>query len=287
VVRIITAWPSLYEIEIRMTLQKRNNVNISGSGSATMILSHGFGCDQTMWKLLLPHLASRFRVISYDLVGAGQSDLAAYDPEKYSSLWGYASDLNELIDAYAEGPVILVCHSASAMIGTLAQRQQPGRVAAMVMIGGSPSYIDSGDYAGGFLAEEVDALLEAIDDNYQGWSTTMAPVLMGEPGEPALGEELLSSFKRTDGQIARHFARVIFLADHRADVVGLDTPTLILQCTRDPVVPVAVGKYLNRVLPNSQLSLIEGMGHYPQLSAPSACTAAIDGFLAQLDFDHG
>lgn len=286
-VRIITAWPSLYEIEIRMTLQKRNNVNISGSGSATMILSHGFGCDQTMWKLLLPHLASRFRVISYDLVGAGQSDLAAYDPEKYSSLWGYASDLNELIDAYAEGPVILVCHSASAMIGTLAQRQQPGRVAAMVMIGGSPSYIDSGDYAGGFLAEEVDALLEAIDDNYQGWSTTMAPVLMGEPGEPALGEELLSSFKRTDGQIARHFARVIFLADHRADVVGLDTPTLILQCTRDPVVPVAVGKYLNRVLPNSQLSLIEGMGHYPQLSAPSACTAAIDGFLAQLDFDHG
>ncbi|WP_188035309.1 alpha/beta fold hydrolase [Pseudomonas sp. EZ-C24] len=270
-----------------MTLQKRNNVNISGSGSATLILSHGFGCDQTMWKLLLPHLASRFRVISYDLVGAGQSDLAAYEPEKYSSLWGYASDLNELIDAYAEGPVILVCHSASAMIGTLAQRQQPGRVAAMVMIGGSPSYIDSGDYAGGFLAEEVDALLEAIDDNYQGWSTTMAPVLMGEPGEPALGEELLSSFKRTDGQIARHFARVIFLADHRADVVGLDTPTLILQCTRDPVVPVAVGKYLNRVLPNSQLSLIEGMGHYPQLSAPSACTAAIDGFLAQLDFDHG
>jgi len=270
-----------------MTLQKRNNVNISGSGSATMILSHGFGCDQTMWKLLLPHLASRFRVISYDLVGAGQSDLAAYDPEKYSSLWGYASDLNEVIDAYAEGPVILVCHSASAMIGTLAQRQQPGRVAAMVMIGGSPSYIDSGDYAGGFLAEEVDALLEAIDDNYQGWSTTMAPVLMGEPGEPALGEELLSSFKRTDGQIARHFARVVFLADHRADVVGLDTPTLILQCTRDPVVPVAVGKYLNRVLPNSQLSLIEGMGHYPQLSAPSACTAAIDGFLAQLDFDHG
>lgn len=285
--RIITAWPSLYEIEIRMTLQKRNNVNISGSGSATLVLSHGFGCDQTMWKLLLPHLASRFRVISYDLVGAGQSDLAAYDREKYSSLWGYASDLNELIDAYAEGPVILVCHSASAMIGTLAQRQQPGRVAAMVMIGGSPSYIDSGDYAGGFLAEEVDALLEAIDDNYQGWSTTMAPVLMGEPGEPALGEELLSSFKRTDGQIARHFARVIFLADHRADVVGLDTPTLILQCTGDPVVPVAVGEYLNRVLPNSQLSLIEGMGHYPQLSAPSACTAAIDGFLAQLDFDHG
>lgn len=285
--RIITAWPSLYEIEIRMTLQKRNNVNISGSGSATLVLSHGFGCDQTMWKLLLPHLASRFRVISYDLVGAGQSDLAAYDREKYSSLWGYASDLNELIDAYAEGPVILVCHSASAMIGILAQRQQPGRVAAMVMIGGSPSYIDSGDYAGGFLAEEVDALLEAIDDNYQGWSTTMAPVLMGEPGEPALGEELLSSFKRTDGQIARHFARVIFLADHRADVVGLDTPTLILQCTGDPVVPVAVGEYLNRVLPNSQLSLIEGMGHYPQLSAPSACTAAIDGFLAQLDFDHG
>lgn len=252
-----------------MTLQKRNNVHIAGSGSTTLILSHGFGCDQSMWRCLLPHLVTRFRVVTYDLVGAGQSDLAAYTTEKYASLWGYATDLNELIDAYAEGPVIVVGHSVSAMIG------------------GSPCYIDSPGYTGGFAPDEIQALLTTLDDNYLGWSSSMAPTLMGTPGQPLLQAELTSSFCRTDAQIARHFARVIFLCDHRQEVSGLPVPTLIVQCTGDPVVPVAVGEYLHRVLPQSQLSLIDNMGHYPQLSAPGACAASMDAFFAEHGFGHG
>ncbi|QXH36570.1 alpha/beta fold hydrolase [Pseudomonas muyukensis] len=270
-----------------MTLQKRNNVHVAGRGSATLILSHGFGCDQSMWKFLLPHLLTRFRVVTYDLVGAGQSDSAAYERDKYASLWGYAADLNELVDTYAQGPVIVVGHSVSAMIGALAARQRPGRIAGLVMIGGSPCYIDSGDYTGGFSRDEIHALLATIDDNYLGWSSTMAPVLMGAPGQPALQVELTSSFCRTDAQIARHFARVIFLGDHRADIEGLPLPTLIVQCSGDPVVPVAVGEYLHRVLPESQYRLLDNLGHYPQLSAPDACSAAMDAFFAQQGFGHG
>ncbi|MCU7247179.1 alpha/beta fold hydrolase [Pseudomonas koreensis] len=270
-----------------MNLQKRNNVQIAGDGSATLILSHGFGCDQSMWKLLLPHFIKRFRVITYDLVGAGQSDLSAYDREKYASLWGYASDLNEIIDEYATGPVVVVAHSVSAMIAALAQVQRPGRIAGLAMIGGSPCYIDSGTYTGGFSLDEVHELLATIDENYLGWSSTMAPVLMGAPEQPALAEELHGSFCRTDAQIARHFARVIYLSDHRQDLAGLPIPTLILQCTGDPVVPVAVGEYLHSILPDSQLTLIDNMGHFPQLSAPSACSAAIDAFLTQYGLVHG
>ncbi|TFF36272.1 alpha/beta fold hydrolase [Pseudomonas sp. RIT623] len=270
-----------------MTLQKRNNVHIAGSGSTTLILSHGFGCDQSMWRCLLPHLVTRFRVVTYDLVGAGQSDLAAYAAEKYASLWGYATDLNELIEAYAVGPVIVVGHSVSAMIGVLAERQRPGRLAGLVMIGGSPCYIDSPGYTGGFAPDEIQALLTTLDDNYLGWSSSMAPTLMGTPGQPLLQAELTSSFCRTDAQIARHFARVIFLCDHRQEVSGLPVPTLIVQCTGDPVVPLAVGEYLHRVLPDSQLSLIDNMGHYPQLSAPGACAAAMDAFFAGHGFGHG
>ncbi|QHG68327.1 alpha/beta fold hydrolase [Pseudomonas putida] len=269
-----------------MTLHQRNNVSIAGKGRATLILSHGFGCDQSMWKFLLPHLVERMRVITYDLVGAGQSDLAAYDREKYASLWGYAEDLNEIIDAYGQGPVIVAGHSVSAMIGVLAERQRPGRIAGLVMIGGSPCYIDSGTYSGGFSRDEVQTLLSVIDENYLGWSSTMAPVLMGASGEPALQEQLLSSFCRTDGQIARHFARVIFLSDHRQEVDGLRLPSLILQSSDDPVVPMAVGEYLHRVLPDSQLVVVDNMGHYPQLSAPSACSAAMDGFFTRLGLGH-
>lgn len=270
-----------------MTLQSRNNVHITGDGASTLIMAHGFGCDQTMWKRLLPHFARSFRVITYDLTGAGQSDLSAYDHGRHASLWGHASDLNEIIDEYASGPVILVGHSVSSMICALANVQAPGRVAALVMIGGSPCYLNSGNYNGGFSLSDVQAMLATIDDNYLGWAGTMAPVLMGSPGRPGLQEELLENFSRTNARIARHFARVIFLSDHRQDIAGLAVPTLILQCPGDVVVPMAVGEYLSNVLPDSQLSIIDNIGHYPQLSAPDACTGAMDAFFMQRGFGDG
>ena len=265
---------------VAMSLGHRNNVRVEGNGTATLILSHGFGCDQTMWSYLYRHFTDRFRVVMYDLVGAGQSDLAAYDAGKYGSLAGYAQDLSEIIDEYAIGPVILVSHSVSAMISTLADRLMPGRIAAHVMVGPSPCYIDSGDYVGGFKLEDIHSLLDTLDSNYLGWSSTMAPVIMGAPGQPALSEELTNSFCRTEPEIAKQFARVTFMSDNRADVAGLTTPTLILQSTEDLIAPVAVGEYLHNALPGSTLCIVPNVGHCPHMSAPSACSEAMDVFLA-------
>ncbi len=262
-----------------MSIQHRNNVTVMGEGTATLIFSHGFGCDQTMWSYLVNHFTSRFKVILYDLVGAGQSDLGAYDREKYSSLHGYAQDLVEVIEQFASGPVILVGHSVSAMIGALADRQLSNSIAAHVMIGPSPCYIDSDGYVGGFKLEDIHSLLDTLDSNYLGWSSTMAPVIMGAPGQPELGDALTNSFCRTDPEIAKQFARVTFLSDNRKDVTGLSTPTLILQSTDDIIAPVAVGEYLHNVLPNSTLCLIANVGHCPHMSAPSACSEAMDSFL--------
>lgn len=264
----------------RMNLQHRNNVKVVGEGPSTLIFSHGFGCDQTMWRYLLDHYTSRFKVVLYDLVGAGQSDLDAYDREKYNSLAGYAQDLSQIIDQFATGPVILVGHSVSAMIGALADRQFPGKIAAHVMIGPSPCYIDSGDYLGGFKLEDIHSLLDTLDSNYLGWSSTMAPVIMGAPGQPALGAELTNSFCRTEPEIAKQFARVTFMSDNRKDVAGLTTPTLILQSTDDLIAPVTVGEYLHAALPNSTLCLVTNVGHCPHMSVPSACSEAMDTFLS-------
>jgi sigma-B regulation protein RsbQ len=263
-----------------MDLQHRNNIKVMGEGPATLFFSHGFGCDQTMWRYLVSHFTDHFKVVLYDLVGAGQSDLGAYDREKYSSLAGYAQDLNDIIDQYASGPVILVGHSVSSMFGALADRQLPGRIAAHVMIGPSPCYIDSDDYVGGFQREDINSLLDTLDSNYLGWSSTMAPVIMGAPGQPALGDELTNSFCRTEPEIAKQFARVTFLSDNRQDIDGLTTPTLILQSTDDLIAPIAVGEYLLSVLPNSTLSLVNNVGHCPHMSAPSACSEAMDTFLS-------
>ncbi|WDU64561.1 alpha/beta hydrolase [Pseudomonas poae] len=263
-----------------MNLRHRNHVNVMGHGTATLVFSHGFGCNQAMWNDLAPQFLERFRVVMYDLVGAGLSDLSAYDKAKYSSLDGYAQDLNEIIDAFAEGPVILVGHSVSAMIGALADRQAPGRIAAHVMIGPSPRYIDTDGYVGGFKRADIEDLLDTLDSNYLGWSRAMAPVIMGTPGQPALGETLTDSFCRTEPDIAKQFARVTFMADNRQDVIGLATKVLILQSSDDLIAPVAVGEYLHSVMPNSTYCLVDNVGHCPHMSAPQACAAAMHGFLA-------
>ncbi|MFZ6778843.1 alpha/beta fold hydrolase [Undibacterium sp. Ji83W] len=263
-----------------MRTTHRNNVNITGTGPITMVLAHGFGCDQSMWRFLAPHYTERYRVVTFDLVGSGNSDLNAYDRDKYSSLHGYADDVLEIMAEYAMGPVVFVGHSVSAMIGLLAANRYPERFAAHVMVGPSPSYINDGDYVGGFSREDIEELLETLQNNYLGWSSNMAPVIMGAPDRPELGQELTNSFCRTDPEIAKHFARTTFLSDHRADLVHCKTPSLILQCSEDMIAPVSVGEYMLRHMPNSKMHIIDNVGHCPHMSAPTASSAAIDDFLS-------
>ena len=262
-----------------MTTRDRHNVTVAGRGPATMVFAHGFGCDQNMWRLMAPHYESRYRTIRYDLVGSGKSDLSAYDRTRYGTLQGHADDLIEIVREFAEEPAILVGHSVSAMIGLLAGIKAPELFEAHVMLGPSPCYINDGDYVGGFTAADIDSLLETMEGNYLGWSSTMAPVIMGAPDRPELAKELTNSFCRTDPDIAAHFARVTFLSDNRADLPKLQAPGLILQCSDDLIAPRSVGEYLARTLPDPTLRVIQNVGHCPHLSAPCESMAAIDQFL--------
>jgi sigma-B regulation protein RsbQ len=264
---------------IAMSVQRRHNVHVSGSGPQTMVFAHGFGCDQNMWRLLAPHFASRFRIVLYDLAGSGLSDLSAYDRHKYATLHGHASDLLDVIDSHAQGPVVFVGHSVSAIIGLLATIQAPERFASQVMLGPSPCYINDGDYVGGFTRDDIEGLLDTLESNYLGWSSTMAPAIMGAPEQPELGVELTNSFCRTDPDIAKHFARVTFLSDHRADLSRSAVPALIVQCSDDLIAPQSVGRYMHAVMPRSVLKVISNVGHCPHLSAPGASVDAMEDFL--------
>ncbi len=245
-----------------------------------IVFAHGFGCDQNMWRYVAPRFEADHRVVLFDHVGHGGSDLAAYDAERYSSLHGYARDINELCEALDLRDVVLVGHSVSAMIGLLAVRDaDPGRFAKLVMVGPSPRYIDDEGYVGGFSRADIDELLESLDSNYLGWSSAMAPVIMGNPDRPELGEELTASFCRTDPEIARQFAQVTFLSDNRADLASVDIPTLVLQCSQDAIAPVEVGRYVHESIPGSTLVMLDAIGHCPNLSAPDATSDAISDFV--------
>jgi len=244
-----------------------------------MMFAHGFGCDQEMWRLVVPAFETDHRIVLFDHVGAGNSDLGAYDHATYNSLHGYAADVVEIVRTLGLTDVVFVGHSVSAMIGVLALQAAPELFGGLVMIGPSPRYVDDGDYVGGFSRTDIVGLLDALDANHLGWSAQMAPVIMGTPDRPELTAELTNSFCRTDPDITRHFARVTFLSDNRADLAGVRVPTLVLQCSEDVIAPEAVGRYVHEHIPGSVFTQLAATGHCPHLSAPEETAAAIRAFL--------
>ena len=258
----------------------RNNVTVSGNPAGRpMMFAHGFGCDQNMWRFVVPGFEDRYRTVLFDYVGAGASDLAAYDPERYARLDGYAADVIEICQALDLTDVVFVGHSVSAMVGVLAAADAPERFGALVLIGPSPRYINDGEYVGGFTEDDIADLLASLDNNYLGWSSAMAPAIMGNPDRPELGAELTASFCRTDPEIQKRFARVTFMSDNRADLARARVPALVLQCSDDVIAPDTVGQYVHRHLPGSQLVRLQASGHCPNLSAPEETIAAISSFL--------
>lgn len=258
---------------------KRNNVQIKGKGRQTMIFAHGFGCDHNMWRHVAPAFEDDYRIVLFDNVGAGESDLAAFDEKKYATLHGYAQDVNVILRAVGAENAIFVGHSVSAMVGILACIEEPSLFDKLVLVGPSPSYLNDGDYIGGFNQEDIEQMIDFLDTNYLGWSGTMAPAIMGNPDSPDLAGELENSFCRTDPKIAGHFARTTFLSDHRADLPKLRKPSLILQCSDDVIAPDTVGRYMHAQMADSTFVQMQATGHCPNLSAPEETIREIRAFL--------
>ncbi|MFJ9721850.1 alpha/beta fold hydrolase [Streptomyces sp. NPDC101209] len=266
-----------------MDIARRNNVTVTGNPHGrTVVLAHGFGCDQNMWRSTVPALAREYRVVLFDYVGSGRSELSAFSEDRYASLQGYAQDVVEVCDALDLRDAVFVGHSVSAMIGVLAADMAPERIGALVMVAPSPRYIDDDGYRGGFSAQDIEELLGSLESNYLGWSAAMAPVIMDNPERPELGAELENSFCATDPDIARVFARTTFLSDSRDDLKKVRVPTLVLESAQDAIAPREVGAFVHAAIPGSTLVTLDAIGHCPHLSAPEATNQALLEFLAAL-----
>lgn len=261
------------------SISERNNIKISGSGTQPMLFAHGFGCDQNMWRFITPAFEKEYRVILFDYVGAGKSDISSYNPERYCSLNGYAQDVLDVCNELKLRDVILVAHSVSSMIGLLAALEKPDYFSKIIMIGPSPCYINKDTYKGGFEQADIEGLLETMERNYIGWANFLAPNIMGHPERPELGQELTESFCSTDPVIAGQFAKATFFSDNRHDLEQLKVPALILQCSEDIIAPLEVGHYVHEHLPNSTFKIMKATGHCPHMSEPEETIMLIKEYL--------
>jgi sigma-B regulation protein RsbQ len=246
-----------------------------------MLFAHGFGCDQNMWRFLTPAFENQYKIVVFDYVGAGKSDLTAYNAERYANLNGYAQDVLEICESLALKDVIFVGHSVSSMIGMLASIKEPDVFSQLIFIGPSPCYINSEGYRGGFEKSDIQELLATMDKNYIGWANFLAPAIMKNPERPELGAELTESFCSTDPKIASQFAKATFYSDNRKDLQKVSVPSLILQCSDDLIAPNEVGEYLHANLKNSSLNVLKATGHCPHMSAPEETIEAIQHYLSK------
>jgi sigma-B regulation protein RsbQ len=258
----------------------RNNVKVFGNGSQPMLFAHGFGCDQNMWRFITPAFADDYRIVLFDYVGSGKSDLRAYSEQRYSSLDGYAQDLLDVCYALELEDVIFVGHSVSSMVGILAAIREPALFARLILVGPSPRYVNDLPYVGGFERRDIEELLDTMEKNYIGWSNFLAPAMMQNPERPELAAELTDSFCSTDPVMARRFAETTFFADNRADLSKVRVPSLILQCSDDIIAPASVGEFVHRELPESTLHYMKATGHCPHMSDPAETIDAIKGYLS-------
>lgn len=266
---------------MKQDILSRNNVNVSGNGTQPMLFAHGFGCDQNMWRFMTPAFSDDYRIVLFDYVGSGKSDLNAYDARRYSTLEGYAQDVLDVCHALDLENVVFVGHSVSSMIGVLAANREPERFAHLILVGPSPRYINDEGYVGGFERRDIEELLDTMDKNYIGWANFLAPAIMKNPERPELATELTESFCSTDPVIARRFAEATFFADNRGDLRKVKVPSLVLQCSEDIIAPDSVGDYLHRELPGSTLRNLAATGHCPHMSHPEETIAAIKAFLSE------
>jgi sigma-B regulation protein RsbQ len=265
---------------MKTSVSERNNVKVFGKGSQPMLFAHGFGCDQNMWRFLTPAFENDYKIVLFDYVGAGRSNVAAYNPERYSSLQGYAQDVLEICEELQLTNVIFVGHSVSSMVGLLAAIERPAYFDKLIMVGPSPCYINADNYKGGFDRKDIEGLLETMEKNYIGWANFLAPNIMGHKDKPHLGQELTESFCSTDPIIARQFAEATFFSDNRHDLSKAKVPSLILQCSEDIIAPIEVGEYLANNLPKSTLRIMKATGHCPHMSEPEETISLIKEYLS-------
>ena len=266
-----------------MGVLNRNNVNIIGSGKQVIMFAHGFGCDQSMWRFVTPAFEKVYKIVLFDYVGCGKSDISQYREDRYNSLYGYALDVLEICHELDLQDVILVGHSVSSMIGMLASIQEPELFRSLILVCPSACYVNKNGYYGGFEEKDLLGLMEVMENNYVGWASFLAPLVMKNEARPELIQELEESFCSMDKEITENFARVTFFSDNRKELYDVKVPSLVLQCREDDIASEKVGEYVHNTLQNSEIYYMNATGHCPHMSHPQETIDSMKNYLATID----
>lgn len=258
------------------SLFQLHNVRVTGSGEEVVVLGHGFGSDQSVWKQVISHFVDDYKLVLFDNLGAGTTDPDYFSFDRYSTLQGYAYDLLAILEHLQVSSCIYVGHSLMGMVGCLASIEQPTLFRKLILVSASPRYLNDVNYFGGFEQEDLDQLFQAMRSNYQAWVSGFAPLAVGDDMDSFAVQEFSRTLFSVRPDIACAVAKVIFESDVRGILPYVTVPCHILQSTKDLAVPVVVSDYLHSNLGSKSIvEILQTEGHLPQLSCPNVMIPAL------------
>ncbi|CAN1133834.1 Strigolactone esterase D14 [Linum perenne] len=248
-------------------IAKALNANLYGNGTQTLVLSYGYGLDQNVWHLLLPYLVCCFKVLVFDLAHSPSVSPDFYSPGKYSTFKGYSQDLVNLLDELELKNTVYLGHSMSAMIGCIAAAERPDLFQHLILLSGSPRYINDTGYNGGSQMSQLNALFKTMEGNFPNWVQNFAPMAVTVNNTAAVAE-FKQSLEKMNPKVAVNVAKAVFLGDLRGVLPKVTVPASIIQSKEDLFVPEFVGHYMKKNLGGSaKLKFLKTQGHFPQLTA--------------------
>lgn len=272
-----------------------HSVSYSESGAGpVLLLIHGLGGNCENWRAVIEPLARNHTVLVPNLPGHGDS---MPGPGDYS-VGGLSASLRDLLLLLGHRRATLIGHSLGGGVAMQFAYQFPEIVERLVLVssGGLGPEVSpllraaalpgAGPFiaATALLARRLESLLRRAESFGMRVSTDLAEVAHGyaQLADPRRRAAFLSTSRSAIGLAGQRISAVdrLYLAEAM--------PVLIIWGARDRLVPAHHAEHARRHIPGSRLEVFEGVGHLPQLEAPSRFVAVLERFLAETepsDFD--
>lgn len=250
-----------------------HNVRVLGNGSGpVVVLGHGFGSDQSIWKYIVPSLLKNgMKVVLYDLMGASTTDVEDFNFNRYSSYHAFADDLLAVLAELEVERCVYVGHSMSGMIGCLASIERPEIFQKLILLCASPRYLNDANYNGGYEQQDLDGFYASMKSNFRAWSTGFVAMAVGTGGDNCdqAKQDYGRSISAMKSDVALSIAQIIFQSDFRSILPQVTVPCHVVQCQKDIVVPVEVAEYMRCNLGGwASVEILPTDGHFPQMATP-------------------
>jgi 3-oxoadipate enol-lactonase len=242
----------------------------AGSGKPIVFL-HGVGATKKCWAMQMRLLSRRYRCIALDYRGYGDSDVP---PIESISREAFANDVAAVMDAAGIEKAVLCGNSLGGVVALEFYKQFPQRVRSLIMV-------DSfAFYPGG--AESIPDRIKTLDElGIEKFAETRSPALFAPNAPKWLVERARADLASIPLEVYKASTRVTWSGDYRELLPSIKVGALVVWGEHDTkIAPFALSKELMFGIPAaSDLAVVPGAGHIPQMENPIAFNADVAGFL--------